>query len=220
MHMKKLELALLLPINLMEKSFGYNFIKRIMDITGSLLLLILSWPLFIIIPILIKIDSKGPIFFIQKRLGLKGNIFNTIKFRSMVAKAEDLLKTEKELMEEYLKCYKLAEDPRITRTGYFLRKSSLDELPQIFNILAGHMSLVGPRPIVIVELEKYGKYKDEFLSVKPGLTGLWQVSGRNSISYEERIQLDIKYIRECSIWMDIVILVKTFYAVISTRGAC
>jgi lipopolysaccharide/colanic/teichoic acid biosynthesis glycosyltransferase len=218
--MKKLEMSLSLPVTLIEKSFGYNLIKRIIDITGSLFLLTFTWPLFIIIPLLIKIDSSGPVFFLQKRLGLKGKIFHAIKFRSMVAKAEDMLKSEKELMEEYLKCYKIAEDPRVTKIGYYLRKSSLDEIPQIFNILKGDMSLVGPRPIVIVELEKYGRHKDEFLSVKPGLTGLWQVSGRNELTYEERVALDIKYIIERSVWTDIMILFKTFYAVISARGAC
>lgn len=218
--MKKVEMSLSLPVTLIEKSFGYNLIKRIIDITGSLFLLTVTWPLFIIIPLLIKCDSSGPVFFLQKRLGLKGKIFHAIKFRSMVAKAEDMLKSEQELMQEYLKCYKIAEDPRVTKIGYYLRKSSLDEIPQIFNILKGDMSLVGPRPIVIVELEKYGRHKDEFLSVKPGLTGLWQVSGRNELTYEERVALDIKYIRERSVWMDIMILFKTFYAVISARGAC
>lgn len=218
--MKKVEMSLSLPVTLVEKSFCYNFIKRIIDITGSLFILFFTWPLFIIIPVLIKYDSSGPVFFLQKRLGLKGKVFRAIKFRSMVAKAEDMLKSEQELMEEYLKCYKIAEDPRVTKIGYYLRKSSLDEIPQIFNILKGDMSLVGPRPIVIVELEKYGRHRDEFLSVKPGLTGLWQVSGRNELTYEERVSLDIKYIRERSIWMDIIILFKTVYAVISARGAC
>ncbi len=218
--MKKLEMSLSLPVTLVEKSFCYNLIKRIIDITGSVFILFLTWPLFIIIPVLIKYDSSGPVFFLQKRLGLKGKVFRAIKFRSMVAKAEDMLKSEQELMEEYLKCYKIAEDPRVTKIGYYLRKSSLDEIPQIFNILKGDMSLVGPRPIVIVELEKYGRHRDEFLSVKPGLTGLWQVSGRNELTYEERVSLDIKYIRERSLWMDIMILFKTIYAVISARGAC
>lgn len=198
----------------------YLFIKRLFDILLSLVALIILSPLFLLVAILIKIDSKGPVFFKHKRIGKNGKIIGVYKFRSMVINAEELLKQfTPEQKKEYEKNFKLDNDPRITKIGNFLRKSSLDELPQLINILIGNMSIVGPRPIVTKELEKYGNQKDKFLSVTPGLTGFWQASGRSDVDYDERIKMELYYIDNCSLWLDIKIILKTFVAVIKKEGA-
>lgn len=199
---------------------GYLFIKRLFDIIMSLIGLILLSPVFLIIAILIKIDSKGPVFFKHKRIGKNGKTIGVYKFRSMVINAEELLKQfTPEQMKEYEKNFKLDNDPRITKIGNFLRKSSLDELPQLINIFIGNMSIVGPRPIVTKELEKYGDQKDKFLSVTPGLTGFWQASGRSDVEYDERIKMELYYVDNCSLWLDFKIILKTFVAVIKKEGA-
>ncbi|WP_163193791.1 sugar transferase [Clostridium thermarum] len=198
----------------------YNLVKRVLDIIGGVVGLVLFSPLILIVAIIIKLDSKGPAIFGHNRLGKNGKIIKVYKFRSMVHNADELLKnlSEKE-KKEFEKNFKLENDPRITRVGGFLRKTSIDELPQFFNVLIGNMTLVGPRPIVEKELEKYGEYKDKLLSVKPGLTGNWQVSGRSDTTYEERVMLDMEYIDKRSIWNDIKIMIKTVYVVLAKKGA-
>lgn len=198
----------------------YFVIKRFFDFILSLIAIILLLPVFLIIAIAIKLDSKGPVFFKHKRIGKNGKMIGVYKFRSMVINAEELMKNfTKEQKEEYEKNFKLDNDPRITKVGKFLRKSSLDELPQLLNILIGNMSIVGPRPIVTKELEKYGNQKDKFLSVTPGLTGFWQASGRSDVDYDERIKMELYYVDHCSLWLDFKIILKTFVAVIKKEGA-
>ena len=198
----------------------YLCIKRLFDIVLSLIGLIILLPLFLIIAIIIKLDSKGPVFFKHKRIGKNGKTIGVYKFRSMVINAEELIKKfTPEQKAEYEKNFKLDNDPRITRVGKVLRKTSLDELPQLINILIGNMSIVGPRPIVTGEIDKYGDQKDKFLSMTPGLTGYWQASGRSDVEYDERIQMELYYIDHCSLWLDIKIIFKTFFAVIKRKGA-
>lgn len=199
---------------------AYIVVKRFLDIFLSLIGLIILSPIFLIIAIIIKLDSKGPIFFIHGRIGKNGKPFGIYKFRTMVNNAEDLIKTfTPEQKAEFERCYKLEKDPRITKIGSFLRKTSLDELPQILNILKGELSIIGPRPIVQAELEKYGDDKEKFLSVKPGLTGYWAANGRSDTSYEERIQMELYYVDNMSFWLDIKIFFKTILAVIKKEGA-
>jgi exopolysaccharide biosynthesis polyprenyl glycosylphosphotransferase len=190
-------------------SKGYLVAKRVFDIIASFIGIILLSPLFTITFLAIKIDSPGPIFFSQKRNGFKGKIFNMYKFRSMVVDAEQRLKELEHKNEVSGHMFKIKDDPRITRVGKFIRKTSIDELPQLFNVLKGDMSIVGPRPPIIREVEKYDPWHCLRLSVKPGLTGLWQISGRNDIGFEEMIRLDLKYIRERNFWYDLKIILKT-----------
>lgn len=201
----------------------YLFIKRMTDIVGALFGLILTFPMFILITVLyFSGDNKGPVFFKQIRLGKNGQEFYIYKFRSMVVDAEQKLKSDKELYEKYISnSYKLEpeEDPRITKVGRFLRATSLDELPQLINVLKGDMSLVGPRPIVSEELIEYGDKKVEFLSVKPGVTGYWQVSGRSEVDYPERVDLELYYVFNQSFLFDIKILFKTVAIVLLRKGA-
>ncbi|MEG2289460.1 MAG: sugar transferase [Clostridium sp.] len=205
---------------LKAKNKSYFVVKRIIDIIGSLAGLIVLSPVFLILSIIVRWDSKGPIFFAHDRLGEKGNIIKIYKFRTMVINAEELLNNlSSEQKKEFAENFKLENDPRITKVGNFLRKSSLDELPQLLNILTGELSIVGPRPIVEKEIENYGIYGDKLLMVKPGLTGNWQANGRSDTTYEERVQMDMDYIDNRSIWMDIKIIFKTFTAVIKKQGA-
>lgn len=198
----------------------YDFIKRVIDIFGAIVGLILLSPVFIIISILIKLDSRGPVIFGHRRLGYKGKIIKVYKFRSMVTNAEELIENLPEEQKlEFYENFKLENDPRITRMGKFLRETSLDELPQLFNILIGNLTLVGPRPIVEKEIKKYGEYGEKLLLVKPGLTGYWQVNGRSNTTYEERVQLDMDYIDKRSLGLDILILLKTFGVVFEKEGA-
>ncbi|MEG2917996.1 MAG: sugar transferase [Clostridium sp.] len=198
----------------------YLFLKRVMDIVGSILGLIILAPIFLILIICVKYDSKGPVFFSHKRLGYSGNPIRIYKFRTMVTNAEELLNDlSVEQKREFEENFKLENDPRITKFGNLLRKSSLDELPQLLNILKGELSIVGPRPIVEKEIENYGVYGDKLLMVKPGLTGNWQANGRSDTTYEERVQMDMEYIDNRNIWMDIKIIFKTFTAVIKKQGA-
>lgn len=190
-------------------SSAYDICKRLFDIAASLTGIILLLPVFIITSIAIKLDSPGPIFFFQERTGFKGRIFKMYKFRSMVTNAEELLKELESKNEASGYMFKIKNDPRITRVGRIIRKTSIDELPQLFNVLKGDMSLVGPRPPIIREVVKYDAWHKLRLSVKPGLTGLWQVSGRSSIGFEEMVRLDLKYIRERSFWYDIKIIFMT-----------
>ncbi len=187
----------------------YRFAKRTLDITASLFGLIILAPVFLATAIAIRLDSKGPVFFAQNRLGLKGRYFKMYKFRSMVVNAEQLLKDLEAKNEVSGHMFKMKNDPRITRIGRIIRKTSIDELPQLFNVLKGDMSLVGPRPPLPREVIEYDKWQDLRLSVRPGITGLWQVSGRNDIGFEEMINLDLKYIRERCFLYDLKIILKT-----------
>lgn len=188
-------------------------IKRIGDVVFSLLVLTLGSPLFVLIAILVKFSSPGSIFYVQKRVGRNYKEFGCIKFRTMYKNAEEVLPNLLEkyplMRKEFEKDFKLRHDPRITNLGRFLRRSSLDELPQFFNVLKGEMSVVGPRPIVINEINKYRLFMDEVISVRPGLTGLWQVSGRNNLSYKKRVQLDLIYARKRNFLLDLEIIILT-----------
>ncbi len=175
----------------------YLFLKRLIDIVGSGLGILILIPVFLIIGILIKLeDPKGSVFFSQKRNGLNGKEFNMYKFRSMVHNAEDLLESLMSKNEMDGPVFKIKDDPRITKIGKFIRKTSLDELPQLFNVLKGDMSLVGPRPPIPREVIQYNKYQYQRLLVKPGITCYWQISGRNNIDFDEWVELDLKYIKE------------------------
>lgn len=202
------------------KAKTYDIIKRLMDIIISSMGLIICLPIFIIIGIIIKLDSKGPIFFKHKRIGKQGKKIEIYKFRTMINNADEAMKyfTE-EQKEEFKKNFKLENDPRVTKVGKILRKTSLDELPQIINILKGEMSIIGPRPVVETELEKYGTKKNVFLSVAPGLTGNWAANGRSDVSYEERMALELDYIENRSLMLDLKIFFKTIGSVLKGRGA-
>ncbi|PMP91548.1 MAG: undecaprenyl-phosphate galactose phosphotransferase WbaP [Hydrogenobaculum sp.] len=198
--------------------------KQTFDILLSLITLPVLVFVISIFAILIKIDSEGPVFFVQERLGKNGKIFKCIKFRTMYVNSQEILenflKENKDAQLEWQTFKKLKKyDPRVTRVGRFLRKTSLDELPQIFNVLKGDMSLVGPRPYLPSEEKDMGDYKDYILLTKPGITGLWQVSGRNELSFEERLKLDTWYVLNWSLWFDIVIILKTIRVVFKKEGA-
>ena len=198
----------------------YIKIKRVIDVILASIALILLSPVFAIIAIAIKIDSKGPVFFAHKRIGKNGNIIKLYKFRSMVINAEELIKSfTPEQTKEYKANYKLTNDPRITKVGKFLRKTSLDELPQLINIINGDLSIIGPRPVVADELEKYGVNKDKFLSVTPGLTGYWAANGRSNTTYEQRMEMELYYIDNLSLKMDIKVFFKTILSVLKKEGA-
>ena len=200
-------------------------LKRIGDIVFSLIVLTLGSPIFILIAILVKLSSPGSVFYIQKRVGRNYREFGCIKFRTMYKDADDLLPNLLEkyplMRKEFEKDFKLRQDPRITKLGRFLRRSSLDELPQFFNVLKGEMSVVGPRPIVSNEIIKYSLFMEEVISVRPGLTGLWQVSGRNNLSYKKRVELDLAYARNRNFILDLEIIILTLGVLIfpMDRGA-
>jgi Undecaprenyl-phosphate galactose phosphotransferase WbaP len=198
-------------------------IARILDISIILMAAPYIILAFLIIAILIKLDSPGPVFYRQTRIGRFGRRFQVYKFRTMVQNADqvlqDYLERFPELKAEWLATHKLKQDPRITGLGALLRRSSLDELPQIWNIIIGEMSLVGPRPIVDAEVEKYGKCFNLYIQVRPGLTGLWQVSGRNNTTYARRVELDEYYIRHRSLKLDLQILLRTVLVVLKKDGA-
>ena len=198
----------------------YDFVKRGIDIIIGLVGLALCLPFFIIIAIAIKIDSKGPVFFKHKRIGKHGKDLYIYKFRTMIEDAEQAIKYfTPEQKKEFEENFKLEDDPRVTRVGKILRKTSLDELPQIINILKGEMARIGPRPIVKNELEKYGLNKGKFLSVVPGLTGYWAANGRSEVTYEERMALELYYVDHRSLWLDLKIFFKTIGSVLTGRGA-
>ena len=199
---------------------GYLFLKRVIDILGSIVGLILFLPISFLISIAIKIeDPKGKILFCQERVGINNKTFKMYKFRSMVSNAEELLKDISELNEMDGPVFKIKEDPRITKVGKFIRKTSLDEIPQFFNILKGDMTLVGPRPPLVCEVDNYGDYEMQRLTVKPGLTCYWQIGGRNSIDFKKWVELDLKYIEERNIFVDIKIIFKTFFVLFGDENA-
>ncbi len=220
-----------MPYIEVKKSLFYEFFKRIIDILLSLVLTIIFSPVILVVAIAIKLDSRGPILAdTPERVGKSGKLFKMYKFRSMVENAHDLLRENprfSRLYKEYMYgSYKLKDDPRVTRVGRFIRKFSLDEVPQFFNILKGEMSLVGPRAYYPDELQeqqkKYPKTEKSVkivLSVKPGLTGYWQVSGRSEINFDKRIEMDASYVRKRSILYDLWIILKTPWAMLSGKGA-
>lgn len=198
----------------------YDFVKRVFDIVCSLIGLIVLSPVFIILSILIKTTSEGPAFFAHKRVGKGGKTIKIYKFRSMVTNAEELIKQfTPEQKAEYEKNFKLENDPRVTKVGKFMRKTSLDELPQLINILKGDISVVGPRPVMDVETKIYGNYRNMLLSVKPGLTGFWAANGRSHTTYTRRRAMEIYYVKNRSVLLDLKIIFKTFISVFKRVGA-
>ncbi len=212
----RVEECLLLPSS--------RFIKRAMDVMVSLTALLCLLPLILFLFLAIKLTNHGPVFFSQERIGLHGKRFRALKFRSMKCNANEELESyferHPETRLEWAQTRKLRKDPRITPIGHFIRRSSLDELPQLWNVLVGQMSLVGPRPIQAVEIAKYGETFDDYIRVIPGITGLWQISGRSNTTYAERLVLDKFYVRNWSIWFDIYILFRTLKTVATCEGAC
>lgn len=202
-----------------ERSSLYDFWKRVFDIAVSLVVLVLLLPVIPLIAIMIKLDSRGPVFFKQNRVGKKGKVFEFYKFRSMYAEAEHRKKEIEALNEQEGPVFKVRADPRITTVGRFLRRSSLDEIPQIFNVLKGDMSIVGPRPQMPSEVAQYQAWHRRRLEVVPGITCLWQISGRSHISFSEWMRLDIQYVTERSLRTDLMIFLKTIPAVIARKGA-
>lgn len=193
--------------------------KRGFDLVAALLLLIFLAPLMLLLAILIRLDSHGSPLFRQTRCGKKGKPFTFLKFRGMVQDAEALLPEIEHLNEAQGPIFKIREDPRVTRVGRFIRRTSLDELPQLINVLKGEMSLVGPRPPIPSEVARYEPWQRNRLLVVPGITGLWQVSGRSELSFDEMVRLDIEYIQHWTLWLDLQILFRTVRAVLTTKGA-
>ena len=205
---------------LVKESILYSITKRLIDIVGSLCGIILLSPLFLIVAILIKLeDPKGKVFFAQDRNGRYPKTFKMYKFRSMVHNAEDLLKDLMDRNEQTGPVFKINDDPRITKVGKFIRKTSIDELPQLFNVLKGDMSLVGPRPPIPHEVDQYNSYQMQRLAVKPGLTCIWQVSGRNNIGFDEWVEMDIEYIKTRNLWLDINLILKTVFVLFGDENA-
>lgn len=216
---KKKKLELISKEQVSSKK-GYLFTKRLVDIVWSLLGLIVLLPIFLVVAVLIKLDDpKGPVIFKQARVGKDEKEFSMFKFRSMCSDAEEKLKELLEHNEIEGAMFKIKGDPRITKVGKFIRKTSIDELPQLFNVLKGDMSLVGPRPPLPREVEEYTDYDKQRLLVVPGCTGLWQVSGRNNLSFHQMVELDLKYIRENSIWKDIKLIFKTVGVMFGSEDA-
>jgi exopolysaccharide biosynthesis polyprenyl glycosylphosphotransferase len=202
-----------------ESRIGYCFVKRTIDIGCSLMGLIILSPLLIIISLLIKIESKGPVFFCQERVGRNKKTFRMYKFRSMVVNAEELKKKLVSQNEMSGPMFKMKEDPRVTKVGKFIRKTSIDELPQLINVLNGEMSLVGPRPSLPDEVVDFENWMMKRLEVKPGLTCYWQVSGRNDIEFEDWMKLDVKYVAERNTLTDIKLICKTFFVLFGDKHA-
>ncbi|GAB6168185.1 sugar transferase [Clostridium carnis] len=215
----KADLATQVEITTKKSSDIYKFFKRIIDILGAAVGLIILSPILIIVGILIKLESKGPIIFAQKRVGLNGKEFEMYKLRSMVLNAEEIKEKLKDQNEMSGPMFKIKDDPRITKVGKFIRKTSIDELPQLINVLKGEMSLVGPRPSLPKEVEQFEPWMLKRLETKPGLTCYWQVSGRNAIGFEEWMRLDVKYVNERNILLDIKLIFKTFFVLFGDRNA-
>lgn len=199
---------------------NYIQVKRILDVVLASVGLILLSPIFLLLAIFIKIDSEGPVFFAHTRIGKNGKKFKMYKFRTMYQNAEEMIQNfTPEQKKEWKENYKLKVDPRITKIGKFLRQTSLDELPQVMNIIKGDLSIIGPRPVIDDELEKYGENKEKFLSVTPGLTGYWQANGRSAITYEQRMKMELYYIDHMSPKLDIQVFFKTITSVLKKEGA-
>jgi exopolysaccharide biosynthesis polyprenyl glycosylphosphotransferase len=219
LHIKELVNIPLIEVNKVRITGMNLVIKTAIDYVVAILGLVLLSPFFFLIAILIRLDSPGPIFYKHRVLGLYGKQFMAYKFRTMVQNSQEILQSNPELQKAFNENYKLKDDPRVTRFGRILRRASLDELPQLINILRGEMSLVGPRFITPAEMPKFGKWGMNLLTVKPGITGLWQISGRSDTSYEERVRLDMHYIRNWNLWDDIYVLLVTIPAALKQRGA-
>jgi len=196
----------------------YIVFKRLFDIGVAVVALALFLPIAVFIAALVKLTSRGPAFYFQPRVGRGGEIFLMVKFRSMVENAEKLLESNPNLMRHYSEEFKLKEDPRITPLGHLLRKSSLDETPQLFNVLVGQMSMVGPRPVRPEELTKHRLWTSRYLALRPGITGMWQVNGRNNLPYWRRIVYNVYYCKHLSFWLDLKILAKTLLVVVRREG--
>ncbi|MCD2502302.1 sugar transferase [Clostridium sp. NSJ-145] len=203
----------------LQKSKNYKFLKRGIDVIASLCGLILLSPILLVTMVLIKLESKGPVIFSQERVGRYGKKFKMYKFRSMVVNAEELKKNLEAQNEMSGPMFKMKDDPRVTKVGRFIRKTSLDEIPQLVNILKGDMSLVGPRPSLPKEVEQFESWMNKRHEVKPGLTCYWQVSGRNNIDFEEWMKLDIKYVEERSLLIDIKLILKTVLVLFGDKNA-
>jgi Undecaprenyl-phosphate galactose phosphotransferase WbaP len=198
--------------------------KRALDLIGSLLGLILLLPFLVLIGLMVFIDSPGRIFYRQERIGKGGKVFKLLKYRTMQLNADQVLQSQLErdprLKREWDQYQKLKNDPRITRVGRLLRRFSLDELPQLWNVFLGDMSLVGPRPMMVKQQEVYGEPFRHYVRVTPGITGMWQINGRNHTTFARRAELDVQYVANWSIWLDIYILARTIWVVVKRDGAC
>jgi exopolysaccharide biosynthesis polyprenyl glycosylphosphotransferase len=219
MRIKELAFVPLIELNKSRISGFDAYLKFLMDYSISIIGLLLLWPVYLCLAILVKLDSPGPVIYRRRVMGVNGSQFDAWKFRTMYLDSDDILKNHPDLKEKLSQDFKLKEDPRVTRIGRVLRKFSLDELPQLFNVIAGQMSWVGPRMISPPEMDEYGKWGTNLLTVRPGITGLWQVSGRSDVSYEERVRLDMYYIRNWTLWLDIYLLLATIPAVLRKKGA-
>ena len=219
MRVKQVGSVALTSANSARLTRAEQAIKRIFDFVIGAIALVALLPVFFAIAVWIKLDSPGPIIHKRRVLCTGGRTFNALKFRTMVVNGEEVLARYPELAAQLARDMKLKEDPRVTRAGQWLRRLSLDELPQLLNVLAGQMSLVGPRMITPEEADRYGNWRYNLLTVKPGITGLWQVSGRIEVSYEERVQIDMSYIRNYSLWLDLMLLARTIPAVLKKTGA-
>ena len=208
--------------SLSQSRLDGNFAKRLFDVAFSLSVLILFSPVYLVLALLIAISSPGPIFYIQERVGKDYKPFGCLKFRTMVENADeillDIMASSPALRQEFEDNFKLKQDPRITMIGRFLRLTSLDEFPQFWNVLKGDMSVVGPRPLVPEELPRYGRYMDKVLTIRPGITGLWQVSGRNDIPYDRRVQMDVYYVNSRNFWLDLWLVMKTIGVIVFPKN--
>lgn len=203
-----------------KSGWFYQSAKRGLDVVLASLLLVISLPVVVAAMMAIRVTSPGPVIFAQVRSGHKGKPFVCFKLRTMVNNAERVLEEDTLLRDAFVQCWKLPSDPRVTAVGRFLRKTSIDELPQLFNVLRGEMSIVGPRPVQLTELrDLYGTAAGIVTAIKPGLTGLWQVSGRSLMSYDERVALDLSYAETQSFWLDVKVILQTIPAVLMRRGA-
>lgn len=208
-----------LLFNPIRKRYSYLFAKRAFDIVLSAFSLLLLLPFFLLLAIAIQLDSKGPVIYSQMRAGKNGKPFRLYKFRSMCADADDRQRDLQSLNEKDGPVFKISNDPRVTKLGRIMRKKSIDELPQLFNILKGDMSIVGPRPPLLTEVKQYTPYQLQRLGVTPGLTCYWQISGRSDLSFNDWVRLDLKYISECGLWVDLKTILKTVPAVLYGKGA-
>ncbi|MFV2044370.1 MAG: sugar transferase, partial [Anaerolineales bacterium] len=209
----------LVSVNKVRLTGADRALKLFTDYALTVPGLILISPFLLLIAILVKLDSPGPVIHRRRVMGVNGKQFDAYKFRTMVTNGDQLLAEHPQLQAELAENHKLKDDPRITRVGRFLRRFSLDELPQVFNVFKREMSLVGPRMISPEEMEKYDQWGINLLTVHPGITGLWQVSGRSDLSYEDRVRMDMHYVRNWSLWLDLQLLVQTIPAVLRARGA-
>lgn len=210
----------LLRVEDIDRKYVYRFLKRMMDMLGSILGLVVLSPLFLVIAIAIQKEEKNsPVFFSQIRIGKNGKKFKMYKFRSMCEDAETKLEDLLQHNEIEGAMFKIKDDPRVTKVGKFIRKTSIDELPQLLNVLKGDMSLVGPRPPLEREIKEYSTYDKQRLLIKPGCTGVWQISGRNNVSFDDMVEMDVHYIKNLSIWNDIKIILKTLLVMIKSEGA-